>query len=259
LVTLVNRHKLTVLSYRGGHGGEFLIKFFHEQHPEFMPIGVNTDTAMNSYKIHNEFFIDNIKLSVLNTPHLIVKQHGFLDREFDNPAVKLLITSSNNDFNWFYFFLFTFKSELFMFNKSWAYDLFPKEFFQTLEHDVFFQWQYNSYENTGKIQTFNDYILDRFNNRWITQDRFKRNTNPKYNILLDELFFGNTSAEYQSICDFLNIAPTGNIEVIKEYHQRNTALVERWLGLSEADLRKLTKDQFFDILCDSSIRYMQSY
>lgn len=256
---VVNRSKLTVLSYRGGHGGEFLIDFFHGQHTGFVPIAVNVNPAMNSYKISGEFTADRVELSDnVDTDRLMVKQHTVLEEKFYDPAIKLLITQASEEFNWFYFFLFTFKAELFIFSRSGVNISFPSGFFDVLERDMFFQWQSNSYEKFGKITTFEQYIANRFTDSWLDDHYLIRKNNPEYVINLDELFFGNTEAEYKRICDFLGIHPGGNVDLIKQYHQRNIALIEHYLGTPEPEIRKLNTPQYFNLLCDSSIHYMRT-
>ena len=82
--------------------------------------------------------------------------------------------------------------------------------------------------------------------------------NPEYIVDLDELFFGDTAEEYKRICNFLGIQPSGNVDLIKEYHQCNVALIEHYLGTSEPEIRKLNTQQFLNLLCDSSIHYMRT-
>ena len=255
----VDKSNLTVLSYRGGHGGEFLIDFFHNQHPGFIPITVSVNPALNSYKISGEFAADQVKLSDNSgTGRFIVKQHTVLEEKFYDPAIRLLITKSSQEFNYFYFFLFTFKAELFMFSRTGVNIPFPPGFFELLERDMFFKWQCNSYEKFGKITTFEEYIASRLEDSWLHDYNLIKKNNPEYIVDLDELFFGDTAEEYKRICNFLGIQPSGNVDLIKEYHQCNVALIEHYLGTSEPEIRKLNTQQFLNLLCDSSIHYMRT-
>lgn len=73
-------------------------------------------------------------------------------------------------------------------------------------------------------------------------------------INLDELFFGDYTQCYMSICDRLNLQPDSNLDhYIPEYHRRNIALVEKYTGMDLDQFLELDDSRALTVVSQSMI------
>lgn len=74
-----------------------------------------------------------------------------------------------------------------------------------------------------------------------------------YKIIdIDQLFFGDTASEYARICDEWKLTPIpGAVDMIQEYHAKNVAVAEKYLGYDLSTFLNAYQPIAVDLILDA--------
>lgn len=105
--------------------------------------------------------------------------------------------------------------------------------------------------NIISMQRYNKIVEPSFMlNKWLPESHldFCLNTTFMHRINLDQLFFGSTENEYQTLCAVLDITPIESMaNIIQNYHQANVNLIIKNFGVVPEELCNLQLDQQIDL------------
>ena len=230
MTIVVNPINARLIAYPGGRGGEFLANLLngHEQCVHSNMIS----WAKNRYLMR---FDDDIEFA--ETPDhrqiFVVSHYPAHDHI---PDANFIQVYNSPRYHPFYFLLFCLKtlSQRFYFEGGARCNILTDQQIAELAKTITDRnWHYyheaRAWQANGTASTIRKRVIDYLKKygmgSYLARDQIEHSI-----IDLDQLYFGDTEAEYARICNTWKLTPIpGAVASIQEYHARNIALVEKYL------------------------------
>lgn len=235
MTTIVDPTNARLIAYLGGRGGEFLAHLLNS-HAEC----VHSTMLIWAKNRHLMRFDDAIEFNVTHDPRQVFVISHYLVHD-QIPSDNFIYAYNSPRYHPYYFLLFSLKTlmQRFYFNhRGWPHIVTEQQHQELAQElarripgrDWYYYHEAEAWlENTpaDDIRTHIVKYLKKFG-----MGSYKERNQVRCSIIdLDQLYFGDTQAEYTRICDTWKLTPLpGAVDGIKEYHAKNMALIDQYLN-----------------------------
>jgi hypothetical protein len=241
-----------LVSYDGGRGGEFITHLLNSH-----------EECINSYTIScpkNRYlmrFNEEIEFASTGDPQQVFILSHDLEHKLI-PCENFIRAYNSPQYHLYYFLLLCLKtrSQRFYFDgPNWSSFLTHQQSIELTQSMPGREWYYEHEAEAWRTNTVADDLrtsIVKFLEKYGPGSYVAREDVKHKIIDLDQLYFGNTAEEYARICNEWKLTPMLTaVDTIQEYHAKNIAVAEQYLGCSVSSLLNADESIAVDLILDA--------